>query len=363
MTGRSVQAAADSSATQSDRDPRTRPPGHEPPERSEPSVCSSVGVRSKAVRVGVDLLAWIAALTGAAGVALHFNGSSSRVLALAASGAPYLMSSTLVGAAAFLARRHWIGAGVAILVGAAALWTQAPLYAGSPGHEDGHPVTVMQANLLFDGADPRALVDEVRARDVAVLTVNELTPAAIEDLGRAGLDQLLPYRYVSPARTAAGTGIWSSYPLSETVEYDGYVLNQLSATARIPGLGPVTVYAFHPVPPVYGTRVWADELSRLRAILERSPADRPAIVGGDFNATYDHRQFRALLSGRFGDAAEQAGAGHLVTYPTDKRWPPLVGIDHILIAGGRAGTVDTVELPGADHRAVVARVYFNGTRQ
>ncbi|MGK8524161.1 endonuclease/exonuclease/phosphatase family protein [Nocardia asteroides] len=320
-------------------------------------------MRSKAVRAGVDLLAWSATLAGAAGVALHFTGSSSRVLVLAASGAPYLMGTALMGAAAFLARRHWVGAGAAVLVGATALWTQAPLYAGSSGHEDGHPVTVMQANLLFDGADPTALVDEVRARDVAVLTVNELTPAAIEQLGRAGLDQLLPYRHLSPGRTAAGTGIWSSYPLSDTVEYDGYVLNQLSATAEIPGLGPVTVYAFHPVPPVYDTRVWADELSRLRAILERSPLDRPAIVGGDFNATYDHRQFRAMSTGRFADAAEQAGAGHLVTYPTDKRWPPLVGIDHILVAGGRASAVETVGLPGADHRAVVARIYLNDERR
>jgi endonuclease/exonuclease/phosphatase (EEP) superfamily protein YafD len=220
----------------------------------------------------------------------------------------------------------------------------------------------MQANLLFDGADPRALVDEVRARNIDVLTVNELTRAAVDDLGRAGLDQLLPHRYLSPGRTASGTGIWSSYPLSDTVEYDGFVLNQLSATADIPDAGPVTVYAFHPVPPVFGTQVWGDELSRLREILQRSPSNRPAIVGGDFNATYDHSQYRAMLSGRFGDAAEQAGAGHLVTYPTDKRWPPLVGIDHILVAGGRAVAVETVGLPGADHRALVAEIRLDRGR-
>ncbi|MFE7745608.1 endonuclease/exonuclease/phosphatase family protein [Nocardia sp. NPDC057455] len=264
---------------------------------------------------------------------------------------------------AFVAMRQWSGAAAAIVVVAIATWTQAPLYVGRPDNGDGHAMTVMQANLLFDGADPRALIDEVRARNVAVLTVDELTPTAVEDLGRAGLDQVLPYRFLSPGRTATGTGIWSSYPLSETVEYDGFVLNQLSATAEIPGVGPVTVYAFHPVPPVYGTRVWADELSRLRDILDRSPANRPAIAGGDFNATYDHRQFRAMLSGRFGDAAEEAGAGHLVTYPTDKRWPPFVGIDHILVAGGRAVVVETIGLPGADHRALVAQVRLHGEQR
>lgn len=302
------------------------------------------------------MLAAAATLAGVAGIGLHFSRSSARLLVLAASGAPYLMGSALVGAAAFAAGRRWNGAVLALLVAAVGVWTQLPLYRSHDAADTGRAVTVMQANLLFDGADPRALVDEVRTRRVELLTVDELTPAAIEALGRAGLDAILPHRYLSPGRTAAGTGIWSAHPLSDTVEYDGYVLNQLSATATIPDIGPVTVYAFHPVPPVYGTRVWADELSRLGEILEQSPTDRPVIVGGDFNATYDHAQYRALLSGRFGDAAVQAGAGHLVTYPTDKRWPPLVGIDHILVAGGYAVEVETTGLPGADHRALVARV-------
>ncbi|MFI5714244.1 endonuclease/exonuclease/phosphatase family protein [Nocardia sp. NPDC051750] len=316
-------------------------------------------VISKFVRIGVDLLPWIATLTGVAGVALHFSWSGSRIPVLAASVAPYLMSGALVGLAAFLALQRWSSVGVAVIVTAAAVWTQAPLYIGHSGDENGPTIRVMQANLLFDGVDPRALVDQVRGREIEVLTVNELTRAAIGDLGRAGLDQLLPHRYLSPGRTAAGTGIWSRYPLSDTVEYDGYVLNQLSATATVPGAGPVTIFAFHPVPPVYGTHVWADELARLRAILERSAANRPAIAGGDFNATYDHSQFRAMLSGRFDDAAVQAGAGHLVTYPTDKWWPAVVGIDHILVAGGRAVAVETVDLPGADHRALTARIRLN----
>lgn len=315
----------------------------------------------------VAKLAWIATSVGVAGVALHFSPRwlptvvpwLFPLLVSAASVAPYLMSSALVGAAIFAVLRRWIGVGVAIAVFVAAFWTQAPLYIGRAGGDsghDGHTVMAMQANLLFDGADPAALVEEVRARNIAVLTVNELTPAAVEGLDRAGLDRLLPHRYLRPGKTASGTGIWSSYPLSDTVEYDGFVLNQISATADVPGVGPVAVYAFHPVPPIARPQVWADELSRLHNILDRAPADRPVIVGGDFNATYDHSQFRVLISGSFGDAAEQAGAGHLVTYPTDK-WPaPLVGLDHILTAGACALAAETVDLPGSDHRALVARL-------
>ncbi|MEU1521608.1 endonuclease/exonuclease/phosphatase family protein [Nocardia rhamnosiphila] len=103
-------------------------------------------------------------------------------------------------------------------------------------------------------------------------------------------------------------------------------------------------------------------MSRLRGILDRSPTDRPVITGGDSNATHDHSQFRALTSGRFHDAAEQAGAGHLVTYPTDLWWAPVIGIDHIVLADAHAVSVETVGLPGADHRSLVALVRLPGAR-
>ena len=311
---------------------------------------------TKWVRPGVELLAWIATAAGAAGVALHFSPSSARPLVLAASGAQYLMAAALVGAVVFVVVRRWTGVAVAGLVVAGAAATQMPLHVGGVDTTGGVAVQVMQTNILFGGADPAAVVREVRERDIGILTVDELSPEAVEALTGEGLDRLLPYRYLAPAAGANGTGIWSAYPLSDTVEHDGFAMNQLSATAHVPGAGPVTVYAFHPVPPVFGTHVWADELSRLGDILGGAPATRPAIVGADINATFDHAQFRALLTGRFGAAAEQVGAGNLATYPSDRKFPPVVGIDHILVAGGRATEVTTVDIPGADHRAVVARI-------
>ncbi|WP_280205305.1 endonuclease/exonuclease/phosphatase family protein [Nocardia farcinica] len=311
---------------------------------------------SRIVRIGADLLGAAATLAGVAGIALHFGRWSAQLPVLAASAAPYLMGSAVIGAVAFLFVRRWSGAAVSTVVLIAGVAVQAPLYLSAPGSADGPVVRMMQANLLFDGTDPRTFVDQVRAHDIDVLTVNELTPAAVAGLAAAGIDELLPHRYLAPGRTASGTGLWSRHPLSDTVEYDGYVLNQLSATAQIPGAGPVSVYAIHPVPPIYDTGVWADELARLRTIVENAPADRPALVGGDFNATHDHRQFRDYLTGRFADAADQAGAGHLATYPTDKWWPAVVGIDHILVAGGTALTVEALDLPGSDHRALVAEI-------
>lgn len=312
---------------------------------------------TKWLRLGADVFGWAATATGALGLALHFSTSSARPLVLLASGASYLMSGALVGLVVFAARRRRIGGLVAATLAAAVIWTQVPLHVTSAAPGEGPVVTVMQANILFDGgADPDVVVARIRDLDVDLLTVNELTPDAADALTQAGLDDVMPYRYLVPGQLASGTGIWSRFPLSGSVEHDGFVFRQLSAIADVPGVGSVAVHAFHPVPPVFGTQVWADELSRLEGILDRSPADIPAVVGGDFNATYSHAQFRALLSGRFQDAADQSGAGRVRTYPADRQSPPLVAIDHILVADGTAVAFESVELPGADHLAVVARI-------
>jgi endonuclease/exonuclease/phosphatase (EEP) superfamily protein YafD len=253
-----------------------------------------------------------------------------------------------------LVRRGWEAA-VAAVVAAIGIGTQLPLFVASEVPDHGVRVTVMQANVLFDGADPEAFVGQVRDHDVEILTVDELTPGAAAAVDQAGLAVLLPYRYLEPATFATGTGIYSRYPLSDWVSHDGYLMNQLSASADVPQLGQLTVHALHPIQPLYGSADWVSELNRVRGILDRTDPRRPAIAGGDFNATFDHAQFRALL-GRFENATDQAGAGFLLTYPTDKWTGPAVGVDHILVSGGVATDVRTVEIRGSDHRALVATV-------
>lgn len=56
--------------------------------------------------------------------------------------------------------------------------------------------------------------------------------------------------------------------------------------------------------------------------------------------------FRNLLSGALAEAADQVGAGRILTYPANERYSPLVGIDDILVAGGTAEAVDEANLPG-----------------
>lgn len=263
---------------------------------------------------------------------------------------------SLGGAAVFASLRRWPETVAAVAVVGLATATQLPLFVPDREAGEGPDLIVMQANIMLGEADPDALVAEAERLGVDLLTVEELTASAADRLGRAGLDEVLPFRYLAAGTGASGTGIWSRYPLTDPTGYDGFVMNQVSVTAQVPDVGPVAVYAFHPVPPVFGTATWSAELTALGAILDEAPAGIPVVVGGDFNATYDHSPFRRLLSGRFRDAVTQAGSGYLATYPTDRRFPPVVGIDHVLVADAHAVDVATVDLPGSDHRAVVATV-------
>lgn len=303
-------------------------------------------------------LGWCALAAAVLGVVLHFGSWRWRPFVLLASGASYLMGGAVVGLIVFLIARGWRSAGVAGVVVLAAAWTVAPIYVPNGNAATGPQLTVLQSNLLFGGADSAAVVDLVRDNRVDVLTVQELLPEAVAKLTAEGLDELLPYHFLKPANGGgAGTGIYSRYPLRDTKNYEGFILHQVSATMEHPDRGPIAVYAFHPVPPSFNFPAWSSEMSRIRDILDAEQG--PAIVGADFNATRDHAAFRALLHGRFAAADDQAGAGILRTYPADRAWGPVIGIDHVLLADATAESVRTLNVPGSDHRAVLAQVRLN----
>jgi endonuclease/exonuclease/phosphatase family metal-dependent hydrolase len=81
------------------------------------------------------------------------------------------------------------------------------------------------------------------------------------------------------------------------------------------------------------------------------------IIGGDFNSTADMRPFRAAFgNGGFHDAAKQAGAGRIPTYPSNRRFPVLIGIDHVLTRNSAATSLSSVDIARTDHRGLIAEV-------
>ncbi|WP_433672591.1 endonuclease/exonuclease/phosphatase family protein [Nocardia sp. CA-136227] len=303
----------------------------------------------------LPVLGWLLLAAGVAGIGLHYNSRVWEPAVLAASFASYLMVCALVAVLVLGLARRWVSAALAVLVSATALWSQAPMLWPDGSAPPGTDLVMMQSNLLFGHGSAAAVVRAVREREVEVLTVEELTPELLSKLDAAGLADLLPHRFTAPSSSAGqGTGIFSRYPLEDGVKFDGFWLNNLRATMIHPGRGPVTVFALHPIPPTLNAGVWAHELGRIRDILDQATGQ--VVAGGDFNSTYDHAAYRNLVSGRFADSAELLGVGALPTWPTDRRWGPVIGIDRILIAQGHAVALSSYTIPDTDHRAVIARL-------
>jgi endonuclease/exonuclease/phosphatase (EEP) superfamily protein YafD len=304
------------------------------------------------------VLGALAALIGL--IAYYHAPASVYALGLAAV-SPYLVFGAVVAAVLFGISRGvtgWVGLGVCVALSAWFVVMQAPLFVATTA-PPGRDVVVLTANLRLGGTDPRALVAAVRTGHVDVLMLEELTPEESHALERAGLAELLPHAAQVTGYNAYGTGLFSRYPLEDTHSRRDFGFGFVTARVAIPGVAAApTAVALHMYGPVPGSQTarWVHDLDHLPSVLRGLPADAPVLVGGDFNATRDVAQFRRLLQGGYADAADQAGAGFTPTYPANRFFPPLLAIDHVLTRGAVARSVDTIDLPGSDHRGLLVTV-------
>jgi len=291
---------------------------------------------------------------------LRLFGVEVDVLAYVVSLVPWLLPVTVVALVlALLARSRWTAATAAVLLGVQAWWLL-PLFTSQTPSGD-RPLVIASSNIRFGDGSADELVELVREHDVDVLVVLELTPEAMRRLQQAGLDSVLPQRFAEPAPGVQGTGIWSRLPLSETGEEPGFFSRTLRAYVTVDpesGSG-VDVIAAHPVAPgVQDNTVWSDEHARLLDIVASGP-DATALVG-DLNATRDHAVVRRYEAQGYIDAADQAGAGFVPTFPVGRSIPPVVAIDHVLMRSSAyiADTFEAFDITDTDHRAVVATYRF-----
>ena len=281
--------------------------------------------------------------------------TSPRLVAYVA-GTPVVLAAGVASIVLFALGRSHIGIATAVVLTVILGLTQVPLYVGTAAAPDGAArFTVMTVNLLYGDADADEIVATVRERGVDVLATQELTNPAVRALRAAGLEDVLPHAELHPGG-AHGNGLWSRVPLSSAAVPSGFDNPPVAATAQVGGR-PILLACVHPISPYPDdTARWDSELDRLRDWL--AGVDGPAIVAGDFNATPDHRQFRALLTAGYADAAAQVGAGWLPTFPANRRRIPLlITIDHVLVSPGIVATsLDRLEIAGTDHAALIATV-------
>lgn len=306
-------------------------------------------------------LAWTLVGTWGAWAAVRLTGAD-RLAVIEFPVTPVLAVTPYVAAAApvpllcaaVLRRPYALIAGG--LVAAAFAAMVLPRAIGSAGPAAAGPaLRVLTANLFFSRADPGRVVDLVRGDHVDVLSVQELNQDGVEALSQAGLDAELPYHVLDPRWGAAGTGLYSRYPLRVTAPVPGAAMAMPQAELTLPGGRPVALTAVHPPPPFSrsNVRAWRRDLGALPAAGPRGPV---RILIGDFNATLDHARLRGVLDRGYADVADRAGKGLVLTWGLSKFGPPLT-LDHVLVDERVAvRRVEVYDLPGSDHRAVFAEL-------
>ncbi|GAA3202935.1 endonuclease/exonuclease/phosphatase family protein [Nonomuraea roseoviolacea] len=268
---------------------------------------------------------------------------------------PYAAAGSLIPLLMAALGRRRAATAVALVATAALGASVLPRALGTADATPGRPLRVLTLNMLFGRADPDAVMDLVHRLDPDVLSTQELTPGAVEELDALGLKTLMPHRVLQAEWSATGSGLFSKHPLVAMPELAPTVGHHMpAARIALPGGAAIEFVDVHPYPPLGPQAVeWSEALGRLPS----ASKDVVRVLAGDFNASLDHAPMRGVLSRGYKDAADQVGAGLVPTWPANKRVPPIITIDHVLVdhrVGVREVSVHTV--PGTDHRAVFAEL-------
>jgi endonuclease/exonuclease/phosphatase (EEP) superfamily protein YafD len=303
------------------------------------------------------LLGWLA--TAAMGVLALSQAVGTSAIPLVWSlqaFTPWLLAPSVPALLVSSARRRWVAAAVhagiagCLVVLVVPLLRHPPPPAAAPGASR---VTIAEANVWYRNDRPVELVEALLAADADLLAIAEYSPAVEEAFVAAGGRDRYPYGVSRAPGDRDGMALFSRFPLTE------HEFGRLAASPVIDAVidadgVEVRVVVVHPLP---GTsraalEAWNDDLAALGRRIADDAGDggRPAVVVGDLNATRWHPAMRDLLRGGWSDAHEMLGRGWSRSWPTDRRFPALVRIDHALVNDRVVPlAVGDVGLPGSDH--------------
>jgi endonuclease/exonuclease/phosphatase family metal-dependent hydrolase len=297
---------------------------------------------------------------------------------------PWLVVPAVLALGLALAgRRLWLTALAAVVLAAQLLWLFS-LDAGRPVPDSPVPgtrITVLNINSHFGEADAAEIVRLVREHGVELLAVQEHTQGFENRLVAEGLERLLPHKLSEPRDDASGSALYSAHPM-EAIGVLPDTPFEMPTVRLVLGKGGAAsvleVTNVHAFPPVAGRAAqWRSDLAALARLTAAGTADAHRLLIGDFNATYDHAEFRAVLDGgaapgggegsdggntpdglgarRLVDVGTAAGRRLLSTWPMDGLPLPGIAIDHLVTSSRIASSGYAVhQVPGTDHAAVLA---------
>lgn len=332
----------------------------------------------------LSVLLWLIILAILAVMALRFAPyviNNGRKIPSAAAFIPWLaIPSAIILLPALLWRRRVLALVVFVTLSLQVVWHAGYLnpmarasaasvlsgYANTASADDAY-ARVMTLNTANGKADAAQVVSTVREQHVEVLTLQEVSPEFVTALQKAGIGELLPHKVVANAGPLDNGGVNAVYTLAPMVQQSLNLKQTQSsavpaASVRVGGrlVRFASVHVASPVRSGLGT--WNAGLTALRSLSGTSDAGELVLMG-DFNATWDHSRFRKMLGSEFRDASESAGEGLHMSYPANSKVPPMIEIDHIVYAAGAGltvGNLQTVEISGTDHLALLGTLAVGG---
>ncbi|MFJ5694540.1 endonuclease/exonuclease/phosphatase family protein [Arthrobacter sp. NPDC093125] len=279
---------------------------------------------------------------------------------------PWLVVPAVLALGLALAgRRLWLIALAAVVLAAHLFWLF-PLDAGRPVPDSsvpGTPIKVLNINSYFGEADAAEIVRLVREHGVELLAVQEHTQGFEDRLLAEGLERLLPHKLSNPRDDASGSALFSAHPMEATGILPDTPFGMPTVRLTI-GKGEAAsvleVTNVHVFPPVAGRAAqWRSDLAALGRLAAAGTAGAHRLLIGDFNATFDHAEFRAVLDGvadrKLVDVGTAAGRRLLPTWPMDGLPLPGIAIDHLVTSPRIASSGYAVHrVPGTDRAAVMA---------
>ncbi len=245
------------------------------------------------------------------------------------------------------------------------------LFLPRTAEEQGNRFVVMTANLAYGNGDALHVDRLLREERPDVVALQELGVGISTQLGDRVRD-LYPYQVLRPQENTLGMGILSRYPVldSSRAEMASDCRCQ-EVTLDLDGHG-VTILNVHPDPPITKRIQWERivlpasvstefQNQMLLGVLARArAATGPVLILGDLNMT-DHESVYSTIGSRYHDAYREAGWGLGFTFPTARRthvpFSPVIRIDYVFHDDAWiANAARVVDVPGSDHRGVLAEV-------
>jgi endonuclease/exonuclease/phosphatase family metal-dependent hydrolase len=276
-----------------------------------------------------------------------------------------VLPAALAAVLALLSRRKWLGLFASAVLLAQLFWLF-PLDFGRAAERpaDAVELRTMSMNSEYGQADAAEIVRLVKENGVKLLAVQEHSAGLEAGLADAGMDKLLPHRLSSPTDDAAGSAVYSAFPLEMVglVPDTPFQIPTVRVSATSGDLSAVfEVTNVHTLPPV-DSRIaqWRHDLAAVGRVGAR-PGHR--VLMGDFNASYDHLEFRRLLDApldaspdgrKLVDAGIASGNRLVPTWPMEGMNVPGVVLDHVVTTPDVSSSAYSVHrVRGSDHAAVI----------